>query len=173
MTRRQRLYAIAIALSVLLLARVGQQVYRWQTFAPERVEIGRLEGELETAGLGVVRSQVEADSIQAALEAMDVELRDTRGTLDLLERSALNTRARGSVSGYYRALEAYNRRVRSRNELFASWRESLESNQRFVDRYNLVADSIRFLAESMGELYYPILTPAEIAVDNGWGRVPG
>lgn len=167
------MYALGALLAALVIARAGQQVYRWQTFGPERASIGRLEGELESAGLGVIQSQIEADSLRALLESLDVELRDSRGRLDLLERSALNTRARGSVSGYYRALEAHNRRVRTRNELFASWRRSLESNQEFVERYNLVADSIRFLAESMGEMYYPIRTPAEIAVENGWGEVPG
>lgn len=173
MRRRDRLFLLGAVLVVLAATKLGQQVYRWQTYEPERAEIGRLEGELENAALGLVRTQIEADSLKAALESLDHELRDARGDLDLLERTAMDPRVQGSVSGYYRSLEAYNRRVRGRNAAFGQWRETLEANREFVDRYNSVADSIRALAEQMGELYYPIRSPAEIAVLRGWGEPGG
>ncbi|HUE95212.1 MAG TPA: hypothetical protein VMN39_01045, partial [Longimicrobiaceae bacterium] len=133
MRRRDRLLAVVALLAVLALAKIGQQAYRWHVYAPERAEIGRQETALEEAGLGVVRTQVDADSLLATLEALDLELRDARGNLDMLEREAVDRRARGSISGYYRAFEAYNRRVGERNELFARWRETLEENRQFVD----------------------------------------
>lgn len=173
MRRRDRLILLGAILVALAATKVVQQVYRWQTYQPERAAIARLEVELEAAALGVVRTQVAADSLQAAIESLDVELRDGRGDLDLLERTAMNPRVQGSVSGYYRSLEAYNRRVRGRNSAFARWQTTLEANREFVNRYNAVADSIRTLAEAMGELYYPIRSPAEIAVRHGWGEAGG
>lgn len=172
MRRRERLVAAGTILLALVAAKVGQQAYRWHAYAPERASIVRLERDLEDAGLGVVQTQVRADSLLGALEATDEQLRDARGDLDRLERAALDRRGRGSLSGYSRSLEAYNDRVGDRNQLFARWRSTLEQNREHVNRYNVVADSIRTLAERMGEPYYRIRTPAEIAVLRGW-QPPG
>ena len=49
------------------------------------------------------------------------------------------------------------------------WREVVNNNHHYVDRYNLLADSMRSVAGRMGEPYYPIRTPAEIATSR---RVP-
>lgn len=174
MNRRDRLVALVAALLLLAGAKIGQQIYRWYAFAPERAAIARLEGELENAALGVVATQVRADTLQRFLESLDLELRDARGKLDLVERGARAGRVDGAdATLYFRELQRYNDQVVRRNELFQQWRETLENNHRFVDRYNLTADSIRTLAEAMGEPYYPIRTPAEIAVIRGWGDPGG
>lgn len=174
MNRRDRLVALFAALLVLAGAKIGQQIYRWYAFAPERAAIARLEGELENAALGVVATQISADTLQHSLESLDLELRDARGKLDLVERGAQVGQVDGAgATLYFRELESYNDQVVRRNELFQHWRETLENNHRYVDRYNLMADSIRTLAEAMGEPYYPIRTPAEIAVVRGWGKNGG
>lgn len=174
MRRRDRFFALAAALAVLGVFRLGEQLYSWHVFAPERAEISHLEEDLERAALGVIATQVRADTLRKALQALDLELRQARGRVDLAERDARDgSPAEATASEYRQALGSYHRRVSQRNALFRSWRQTLEENQKNVIRYNQLVESIRELAERMGEAYYPIRTPAEIAVLRGWATAGG
>lgn len=168
MRRRDR---IAVLLAVLLfigLAKIGQQVYRWQAFSAERVAIGRLEGELELSALGVIGTQITADSLRRAILDADETLGAAQRRLDRVDSDVLGTSLpRAQEMVYRRNLGDYNEQVARRNELVKRWRETLEENHVHVDRYNAVADSIRGLADRMGEPFYPIRSPAEIAATRG------
>ena len=71
-----------------------------------------------------------------------------RVLLDNLERRSSPTR---NNAGYMRELGDFNQRVARRNQMVDDWRETIAGNHQFVDRYNLLADSMRTVAERMGE----------------------
>jgi hypothetical protein len=164
MKRNDRLVALGLAVLLIAAAKLGQQLYRWYAYSEERREIGRLYAELEEAGMGVIRTQVRADTLRWAIARADEGLAASREELaryeGQLERGRLSRVLEGA---YRRGLGAHNQGIVERNELFSDWRTVADSNRAFVDRYNLLADSIRRVAARMGEPYYPVPSPAEIA----------
>jgi hypothetical protein len=169
MMRRQRLIGFTVLLVFLGLAKLGQQLYRWYAFQDERAEIERLEADLEEAALGVVRTQLRADHLRREVDRDDRELAVRREALDRLERQVVRGPPipSGVEAGYRRDLRAYNTEVAARNQRFREWLAVVDQNHGYVARYNELADSIRGLAERMGEPYYPIASPAEIAHRSG------
>jgi hypothetical protein len=168
MRRRDKLLAVAAVIVLVATLKFAQQVYRWVVFADERSQIGRVEAELQEAALGVIRTQITADSLRIRIEAVDSNLDQEREQLDRYESQALRGTISRSTETRYRAeLASYNRQVAQRNELFLDWRETIDRNHAQVDRYNLLADSVRTLAAEIGEPYYPILSPAEVAERRG------
>lgn len=154
MKTRHQILAILSAVLVLSGLRIGQDVYRWYAFEPERMELMRLEENLEAVAMSVIATQIEADSLLGRLEAVDQDLEEARGTL--MGETASRRIAGGRLS-------AYNQQVADRNRLLRRWRTVLLDNHSNTDRYNQLADSIRLVAERMGEAFYPIRSPAEIA----------
>lgn len=154
MSLRHKFLALVTAVLVLAGFRIGQQVYRWYAYAPERQELVRLEGRLESAALQVVATHVKADSLLGILEVVDRELLEAREALYGV----------GRVNQGGSRLSDYNHQVAQRNRLLRRWRQVLQANHATTDRYNTLADSIRVTAERMGEAFYPIRSPAEIAV---------
>ena len=57
--------------------------------------------------------------------------------------------------------------VRRRNDKLGEWRAVVESNHAAADRYNLLADSMRSVAARMGDPYYAVPSPVELAVAHG------
>lgn len=175
MKRRHHFLTFAGLLILFLIAKAGQDLWRYFVYAEERSAIVRLEGEIRVAGLGVITTQLRADTLRRQIEAIDEGLRGTRQELDYMERSIYDLRSARDVEAVYRAeLEEYNAEVGRRNALFEAWRSTVDSNHQHVERYNLLTDSIRALATAMGEPYYPIPSPAEIAArhaeEGGDGR---
>jgi hypothetical protein len=170
--RRQRFFALLALLLLIGAFRLAQQLYRWQAFKAERTEIVRLEVDLDSSALGIVATEMRAGTLRTAIEAADEGLASARSRLDNVERAA---EVRGldlsQEISYRDDLAAFNAEVRRRNELVREWRQILTSNHEHVDRYNLIADSIRAVALRMGEPYFPISTPAEIAAARGEGVV--
>ena len=168
MSTRRRTFVLLSALLLVVGLRIGHQLFSWRQHAPERDLLVSLEAELEDAGVGVITTQIASDTLQEAIEAADVELGRGRQLLDNLER---RSSFRGSADAtYLRELRAFNQKVAARNRIVEDWRIVVGSNHEYVDRYNLLADSIRSVANRMGEPYYPIRTPAEIATSRG---IPG
>jgi hypothetical protein len=165
MTRGGRILAVLVAMLLIAGLRVGQQLYRYYVYAEERTAIGRLEREVEEAGLGVIDTQIRAERLRDEIERADRRLSAARDSLERLERRLLRESGTGPVARSYRDdLTVYNTDVGERNALYREWRLVVDSNHQYVHRYNLLADSIRHLATLMGEPYYPVPSPAEIAV---------
>lgn len=155
-------------MAAVLAVTVGRQVHSWYAHQDERTQIARLSAELEEAGVEIVTTQLAADSLRAVIERMDGGLEATRRRVESYGRQAVDGALPGRVyEGYRGELDAYNRRVGERNSRFEAWREVIERNHRAVDRFNLMADSIRGLAAAIGEPYFSIPTPAEIALERG------
>lgn len=155
-------------LGALLVGHIGFQAYRWFAFGPERVRLERLTGELEAVGVEVVRSQLAADSLRLAVEAIDRDLEATRsGIAEYRDHATDGALPANLYLRYRRDLHAHNLRVSERNEWFEGWRAAISRNRHAVRRYNMLADSIRSTAAVMGEPYYSIPTPAEIALERG------
>lgn len=145
-----RILSVFVAIVVLASFKISQELLRWYTHAPERATIMLLEDQLESTGLEVVASHLQADSLHSMLESMDVQL-------DVMRSQLTGTSRQRPAS-----VADYNKRVEERNALLHNWRLTLEENHDRVGRFNLLADSIRVVAERMGEAFYPIRSPAEI-----------
>lgn len=168
MRRNQRVLALVALLTFIAATKLGQQIYRWAAFGEERERISALDRSLEEAGLGVIATQVRSDSIKAVIASIEEELTVSRDRLDRYERQASARAISTSVErAYRRELAAHNANIGRRNDLFRSWAGVVDVNHVHVERYNALVDSIRDLAADMGEPYYPILSPAEIASRNG------
>lgn len=164
MTYRDRILAVAAVVLLMALVKVGQQLYRYYAFSEERIAIVRLESGVDREGLGVITTQLRADTLRLEIDAADAGLGASRDALDRLERAVLDGGATPDTErAYQRQLVEYNQGVGRRNALFEEWRSTVERNHAHVERYNLLVDSIRALAATIGEPYYPILSPAEIA----------
>lgn len=160
--------ALLAVLGLVIAVRLGSYLVGWYAHAEERETLRALSEQVEAAGVGVVRTQLAADSLERQIERLDGELREERARFGLYERMAERDRLTVNVYRLYRGwLAEYNRKVEERNGWFERWRAVVEENHREVDRYNTLADSIRRLAESIGDPYYGIPSPAEAAVEHG------
>jgi hypothetical protein len=162
--RRHQLLGLAVAVLLLVGIQLAREAFRWYAYAEERSAVQRLVGELEEAGVEVVRTQLRADTLRHEIEAADRALGEVRAEVAAYERQARS----GSISprlypGYRDRVEEFNRRVAQRNARLEEWEETILRNHRAVGRYNLMADSIRWYTARMGEPYYSIPTPAELA----------
>jgi len=165
MRRRDRFLSVVLVLLLVAGVKFAQQLYHYYAFSEERVELVRLQGLMETEGLGVIGTQLPADSLRLLIEAADEKLESVRGHLDRIERRlSLGASGVRDESTYRDELAGYDALVSARNASFLDWRAIVDSNHAHVDRYNLLADSIRRLATGIGEPYFPIPSPAEIAV---------
>lgn len=168
MRRRERLLGVAAILAVLVLAKVGHQAYRWYAHDEERARIQALSGVLEDVAIEVVASQLVSDSLRAEIESTDRELETTRAAIARYEEHSIGGALPARMYGpYRRELQAHNRRVEERNAMYERWRDAIARNHAAIDRYNALADSIRATAAAMGEPYYSIPTPAEVALERG------
>ena len=52
-----------------------------------------------------------------------------------------------------------------RNDSFHTWQEVLARNRSAVDRYNALADSLRAVADVLGDPYYQVPSPLEAAAE--------
>lgn len=168
MRRLERFKGFAVLMVLLVVAKVGHQTYRWYAHDEERARIEALTGELEDVAIEVVSSQLVADSLREAIEASDRELEAARATIAAYEAHSVGGALPVHLYEPYRSeLEAHNRRVLTRNQAFERWRGAIHRNRTAVDRFNALADSIRVTAAAMGEAYYSIPTPAEVALERG------
>lgn len=165
MRGRPRTLVLLAALVLVVGARIGYQLLSWKQHGPDRELLVSLETELEDAAVGVITTQIASDTLQEAIEAADIELGRGRQLLDNLERRS--SFGGGTDAAYLRELRAFNEKVAERNRVVEDWRIVVGNNHDYVDRYNLLADSIRAIASRMGEPYFPIRTPAEIATSRG------
>jgi len=165
-TTRTRLLLVAAAL--LLVFKLGQEVYRWAVFGEERDSLRRLSVVLESTALNVMRTQLVADSLHRAIYLLDEHLEAERSALASFGHRA----RRGDLSTlaydrYRELLDAFNRKVAARNESYERWKGVVDNNHRSVEGYNLLVDSIRSIGRAIGEPYISIPSPAEVAVRHG------
>ena len=164
MSHRDRFLAMVVVLLLIAGAKVAQQLFRFYASRDERIEIVRLESRIDEAGAGIIATRVRADSLRTAVEAMDDELREGRDRLDRIEHRLLSGPATtAQEAAYLGELGIHNALVTERNAVYREWRTSVDSHADFIGSYNAIVDSIRSLAIAIGEPYYPISSPAEIA----------
>ena len=164
----KRIHPLLFLLLVIIGVKLSEEVYRWAAFRDERVRVKELRASLVEAGAQIVVTRGASDSMRAVMEtedaALEKELRDLHRYNRMARGGALPT----DVYARYRAdLDRHNLHVGVRNERLRDWQAILARNHTAVDRYNLLADSIRDIATRMGEPYYAVPTPAEAAMERG------
>ncbi|HET7275996.1 MAG TPA: hypothetical protein VFI91_12580 [Longimicrobiaceae bacterium] len=174
--KRPEISRVAIMLLILgaiVAGKLTKEFYDWYAYGEERATLEGMLPQLGDAGFNVVLTQLRADSMRSSIEGMDRDLSDRRTAISAYDRYARNGRLSPSLAARYRRdLEVYNQIVTERNEAFERWKATVLENHEAVERYNRLADRIRAIAALMGEQYYPLPTPAEIAVERGIA-VPG
>lgn len=165
---RSRVESVLAVVALVVGLKVAHELYRWVIYADERARLRELTTAIDSAGVRVVRTQLETDSLQSTIEALDRGLDSARRAVAAYERKSVDGKIPERLyAAYRRRLDAYNQAVRRRNGKLDEWRTVVESNHTAADRYNLLADSMRAVAASMGDPYYQVPSPVELAVQHG------
>lgn len=170
---KQRVRALLGLLLLVVVAKVGAEVYDWLAHADERERLVAMREELLDAGVEVMRTRALLDTLRVEIDGADRVLEQERRALDAYGKKS----ERGSLPPHlyaaYRAdLDRYNRKVARRNETFHRWESAMARNHRSVERYNALADSVRALAAVLGDPAYAVPSPLEAAVERGVVRTP-
>jgi hypothetical protein len=159
-----RVRPLLFLLLVIVGVKLSDEVYRWAVFGEERAQVRVLRDDLVEAGAAIVATRVQSDSMREVMRREDDRLEEERRALRRYDRMATGgTLPHDVYLRYKRDLDRYNEHVTARNARLRVWQEVLARNHTAVDRYNLLADSVRALALRMGELYYAVPTPLEAA----------
>ena len=165
---RSRAESVLAVLALVVVFKLANELYRWVAYSDERALLSDLSGAIDGAGVRVMRTQISADSLQEIVEDMDRGLDTARRAVAEFEgRSVDGAIPRRIYPAYRERLDAYNMAVRTRNARLAEWREVVESNHDASVRYNTLADSMRAVATRMGEPYYEVPSPIELAAKHG------
>lgn len=168
----QRAKALLLLLGLVIAAKAGTDWWRWVGSEPERTRLGALREQVIDAGAEVVRTGSRSDTLFRAIERTDSVLEDQRARVEQYGRYARDGTLPSALYARYRQdLARYNTAVEARNRQVARWRTVRRENEQAVANYNRIADSIRGIAESIGEPYYPIPAPIEAAAERGLIRL--
>jgi hypothetical protein len=168
MSWRERTRAILAGLLIVLAFQSAKELYRWVAYSDERSELRALNGTLESTGARVMATQSEAERLRRAIEARDRELATGREEISRYEARAVDGAIPEALyPSYQRRIAEYNRKVKERNEWFGEWQRVVDQNALAVDRYDALADTMRALAGHMGDPYYNVPSPLELAARRG------
>lgn len=163
--RVKALFAVAL---LLVLFQAGRHLYRWYAYSTERETIDQMDDRVLNAGAAVVSTELRADSIHGVVQVLDRQLAVQRRTVDAYARHAAAGALAPHLYEAYRAdVASFNERVQQRNAMLDAYKAMVVENYRAVSRYNTLADSIRRLAEEIGDPFYPVPLPAEAAAARG------
>ncbi|HET7321060.1 MAG TPA: hypothetical protein VFI96_01035 [Longimicrobiaceae bacterium] len=159
---------VVIILALFAAVEVGRDAYRWVAYRGERASMRALSPALEISGLNVMRSGLRVDSLRARIDARDRVLDRMRAEIDRYEKQSAGEGVPEEVYESYRStIEAYNSQVAERNGWLRELQEALRRNAVAAERYTTLADSMRSLAVRMGDAYYQVPTPSELALKHG------
>jgi hypothetical protein len=165
---RERIRIFLLFTLALVTVELAHDVYRWYAFGGERAQLRVLNEKVDSAGVEVVRTQLQEDSLRSRIEEMDAALEGSRGGFTGFdERARSGALSAGAYQEYRGRIASYNDRVAVRNAWFVRWQRAVRGNRDAVRRYNQLAEEIRTIAARMGELHYNIPSPVEAAVKNG------
>jgi hypothetical protein len=168
MSARDRIRGLLLILVVLIGAKAVHQTYRWFAFGAERAQLQEMRERVADAGVEVVRTAAKADTLHRQIKQMDHDLEARQRAVDRYNRYARDGTLGAHLYDSYRAdLDGYNARVMERNARVEEWEGVIARNREAVNRYNLLADSIRAVAARIGDPYFPIPLPVEAAVERG------
>ncbi|CAN5735657.1 hypothetical protein BH23GEM6_BH23GEM6_16550 [soil metagenome] len=161
---RKQIAALGLVLIAVILVKVGEEAYRWFAFPEQREQLREVDTRLEEAGYQLVRSQIRVDSLRTLVGQADENLMEGRSRLDSLEQYADRGTLPPGIYDRYRAeLTRFNLSVAQRNAILNDLESAVRRNHAAVDRYNVLADSLRGIAASLGEPYYDVPSPVEMA----------
>lgn len=171
--KNQRLFVLAAALVLLLAVKMGKELYDWRAHADDRARLVAVRGRLVDAGAEIMRTRAQLDTLKGVLDREDGALERERRALGAYDRKAQGSALPTHLYEAYRAdLDRYNEHVARRNESFHTWQAVLARNHSAVDRYNALADSLRAVAEVLGDPYYQVPSPLEAAAERSAPTAP-
>jgi hypothetical protein len=168
MAWRERIRAILAGVLVVVAFQALRGAYDWFAHSGEREILRALNPALDSAAVRVVTTQIEAERIRRTIAERDERLGEVRRAVMRYEAQAVDGAIPERIyAAYRRRLAEYNGQVRERNAWLVKWREVLDANEAAVNRYAVLADSIRAVATRMGDAYYEVPPPMELAARHG------
>jgi hypothetical protein len=169
---KDRLAVAAVALGAIIVFQVGREAYRWYAFRDERVAIVRLRGQVVDAGAEVAFTREQLNVMGRRVETADSAL---NAEVQVLRRYSLQSDG-GMLppplySRYLRDRRRYDEQLTRRQQWFARWEAVQGRYHASLERYTLLADSIRGLAARIGDPYYHVPLPVEAAAERGLIKV--
>jgi hypothetical protein len=157
-----------LILALFVAVELGQDAYRWIAYRGERAQLRDIGPVLDSAGVAMVRGDLRIDSLRAVIAGRDRELDRMSKSLDRYTSHSVDGSVPIQIYGAYRRdLARYNHSVDERNRLIREYQLVSGRRSDAAQRYYLLADSMRALAKRMGDPYYEVPLPAELAVKHG------
>lgn len=155
-------------LGLLLLVRIGMELYAWGAQREERERLGAVRERLVDAGVVLIRAEAKLDSLRRELEGGNDALQEEKRALDAYETRMRREPLPPEGYALYRdRVERFNRQAELHNARLRGWNAAVARKDEALERYVVLADSARALARELGEPIYPIPSPAEAAVERG------
>lgn len=155
-------------LGLLLLAKIGMELYQWGAQRQPRERLGAVRERLVDAGVVLIRAEARLDTLRRALEGGNEALEEERSALDAYEtRMREGPLPPEGYALYRERVDRFNRHAERHNARLRQWNAAVARKDEALDRYAALADSARALARELGEPIYPIPSPAEAAVERG------
>ncbi len=155
-------------LGLLLLARIGMELYDWGAQREVRERLGGVRERLVDAGVVLIRAEAKLDTLRRGLEGANEGLQEERRALDAYEERMRREPLPPEGYALYRGrVERFNREAGRHNARLREWNAAVARKEEALERYTTLADSARALARELGEPVYPIPSPAEAAVERG------
>lgn len=163
-----RARALLLVLVLVVAGMLAKEGYEWFAYAEDRAQLRSMRTRLVDAGVEVLQSQARLDTLRKEIQREDRKLEDERRGLRAYGRHSRGGELSMPLYEAYRGeLERYNGHVGRRNDRFHEWEAVLERKRSAVSRYNALVDSVRRIADKLGDPYYPVPTPLEAAAERG------
>jgi hypothetical protein len=167
-TKSKRIVALLSFLVAVLALKLALEAYRWTAYSEERALLLELREEIVDAGAEIIRTSMTADSLRQLVDSDDREIEQERRVVERYSAFAYRGALPNHLYGSYRLdIDSYNRRLATRNRRADEWKEISRRNHAAVEQYNRLADSVRVIAERIGDPYFPVPLPAEAALERG------
>ncbi|MBV9774243.1 MAG: hypothetical protein JO040_09860 [Gemmatimonadetes bacterium] len=167
-----RARTLVLFLLLVIAGKLAKEGYDWFAYADDRARLTAMRTRLVDAGVEVLRSRARLDTLRTRIQGEDRKLEEERRELNAYGKNSRGGELSMPLYEAYRSdLGRYNEHVGRRNDQFHEWETVLERNHAAVDRYNALADSVRGIAKTLGDPYYPVPTPLEAAAERGVVKV--
>jgi hypothetical protein len=165
---KDRLAVAVVALGAILTFQAGREAYRFYAYRDERLAIIRLRGQVVDAGAELTFEREQLNVMRRRVESADSAL---NREVEVLRKYSVASDG-GMLPAplyaqYQRDRQRYETELNARQDWFARYVDVEGRYHSSLDRYTVLSDSIRALANRIGDPYYHVPLPVEAAAERG------
>lgn len=170
---KEQIRFVLLVVGALAALVLGREVYRWYAFQEERRALVGLREEVVDAGAEIIRSRVRLDTVTQRMDSVSAVVRQHEVTLRRYRRYVRDGMLPTDIyADYEQDRVRFEAAARERDAWQRRFAELAGRERGAVRRYNVLADSMRVLADRIGEPYLRIPAPIEAAAERGVIQVP-